>query len=483
MKKIILLFFVFCFSKSLGQDLYYKIEVLHYNMGSSYSYTGGFSGCDENTYVWNLGGQNYNSGDVYFSKTFPTLKTTNLTIPVRSNYTLTSKGNCHCVQNQATSGICTKNIIQQINENSSSYNGFLSTNDGINKGIAGGYALGPNQGHPFGIIIIQKITPIGITVNRIQTAPVCAGEAIELQALVPSTTQNFPDVAYHWQYSLDNEITWTDVPNKIVNGVTINDTKVSNFTMYDVLGDDHINYFRDIYFRIGYPGRPFSANTIKINYIPCAPLLTDIDYAGPNCSGDVIQKLDLYFKDALDSSKNESLYQLYVRETANNTGIIKTTPFMLVSDATYPSANKVYSYSNFSSFSPLENGREYEIIYQTQVKHPTDPNPSIKILRGVFIGPKPFTYREPEPLTFKIKADNPACHDGKVDIIIEADGGTLPYFYDDLNGETEIINNVPRIKRIQFDPSDKNKTTVTIQQIELKEYKIKVTDSNDCIEH
>ena len=133
MKKIILLFFVFCFSKSLGQDLYYKIEVLHYSRGSN-NYGGGssVSGCDENTYVWNLSGQNYNSGDVYFSKTFPTFKTTNLTIPARLNYTLTSKGNCDCVQNQPTSGICTKNIIQQINENSSSFNGSLSTNDGIN---------------------------------------------------------------------------------------------------------------------------------------------------------------------------------------------------------------------------------------------------------------------------------------------------------------------------------------------------------------
>ena len=469
MKKIILLFFVFCFSKSLGQDLYYKIEVLHYRMSSSYSYVGGFSGCDENTYTWNLGGQNYNSGDVYFSTTSPTFKTTNLTIPARSNYTLTSKGNCHCVQNQATSGICTKNIIQQINENSSSFNGSLSTNDGINKGIVGGYALGPNQGHPFGIIIIQKITPIGITVNRIQTTPVCAGEAIELQALVPSTTQNFPDVAYHWQYSLDNEITWTDVPNKIVNGVAINDTKVSNFTMYDILGDDHINYFKDIYFRIGYSGRPFSANTIKINYSPCSPLVSNVDYVGPKCNGDGIQKLEVTFDRPLDASKGESIYQLYVKETANNTAPIKTLPMFSVTDITYPDDSKIYSYSNMSQFSSLESGREYEIIYQAQVNHPLDA--SKKIPKGIMVSAKKFTYNEPAPLKFEIKkADNPLCTNETVEIAIDVKGGTENYkFYVDGILTTATKNQTDGFYYIKgLTPTATNN--------------IKVMDENNCIE-
>jgi hypothetical protein len=471
MKKIILLLFVFSFSKNLGQDLYYKIEVLDYSMSSSYSYVGGFSGCNDNTYVWNLGGQNYNSGDVSFSKTSPTFKTTNLTIPARSNYTLTSKGNCNCVQNQATSGICTKNVIQQINQNSSSFNGFLNSNDGINKGITGGYALGPNQGHPFGIIIIQKITPIGITVNRIQTTPVCAGEAIELQALVPSTTQNFPDVAYHWQYSLDNEVTWIDVPNKIVNGVGINDTKVSNFTMYDILGADHINYFRDIYFRIGYPGRPFSANTIRINYTPCTPILTDVNYEDPKCNGDDIQKLELTFDRPLDATRGESLYQLYAKETVNNEAPIKELAMLSVSNITYPSDSKIYSYTNMSQFSSLESGREYEIIYQAQVNHPLDS--SIKIPKGVMVSAKKFTYKQPAPLKFEIKkADNPLCTNDLAEVSIAVTGGTGDYkFY------------VDGVEKTNPKPVKETDGYYHIRGlIPTATNNIKVMDENNCIE-
>lgn len=94
-----------------------------------------------------------------------------------------------------------------------------------------------------------------------------------------------------------------------------------------------------------------------------------------------------------------------------------------------------------------------------------------------------FTIDPVTPLTFSVKADNPRCNNDKVDITIVASGGTPPYFYDDLNGETEIVNQVSQIKRIQFDTADINKTTVIIQQVDLKEYNIKVTDANQCIEY
>lgn len=322
------------------------------------------------------------------------------------------------------------------------------------------------------------LTPNNLSISNLGTTDVCAGEMLNLAA----TPGGFHNYVYHWQYSLDGQITWNDVPEKVLNGQNMTNTETTRFAIYDLLGNDHKNHFGPIDFRIGYnQDRMLSSNTIQINYNPCAPIVTDVDFKGPECSGDVIQKLEISFDSPLDAIKGESLYQLYAKETVNNTGIIKTTPMFLVSDVTYPANTKTYSYSNISNFASLENGREYEIIYQAQVKHPTDP--SIKILKGVLVGSKPFTYYDPSPLTFKIKAANPMCHDDKVDITIEANGGIPPYYYDDLNGETEMINGASQIKRIQFDASDINKKTVVIPQAEVKEYNIKVTDANKCIEH
>lgn len=459
MKKIIFLLFTFYLTTTLGQSLSYTATAsyayINCNIGQGYNCSNGrinyiFSGASGQDQMPTPGN--------------PSITKVYNNIPFASSYTFSATGGTCLINNGGS--------VQVLPSPSSATQtiGNLIQNSNTNLLLSG----------CFGYASFGGFNPNNMSMQNLgSTSTVCAGEQLNMVAL----PAGYPPEAYNWQYSIDNQATWVTVPKKLINGISTNNTTTSNFSIYDIFGADHINHFGDIYFRIGYNGRPFSANTIKINYSPCAPLVSNVDYVGPNCNGDDIQKLDIYFKDPLDASKNESLYQLYVRETANNTGIIKTTPFMLVSDVTYSSITKVYSYSNFSSFSSLENGREYEIIYQTQVKHPTDPNPSIKILRGILVGPKPFVYREPEPLTFKIKADNPACYNGKVDITIEADGGTPPYYYDNLNGETEIDNGISQIKRIQFDTSDINKKTVTIQQVESKEYNIKVTDSNDCIEH
>jgi hypothetical protein len=322
-----------------------------------------------------------------------------------------------------------------------------------------------------------ELTPNDLAISNLGTTEVCAGEMLNLVA----TPAGFHNYVYHWQYSLDGQHTWNDVPEKVVGGHNMNNTEVSRFSIFDLLGQDHKNHYGPIYFRIGYnQDRIFSINTIQINYNPCAPTVTNVQYKGPNCGGEGIQKLEITFDRALDTDKDENLYQLYIRETINNSFPIKSTPMFSVSNVTYPSGSKIYSYSNISNFTSLESGREYEVFYQAQVKHPIDA--SIKILKGVLVGSEPFTYYDPKPLTFKVRAENPKCHDDEVDITIEADGGTLPYYYDHLNGETEIVNGVTQVKRIQFDASDKNKKTVTIQQAELKEYNIKVTDSNNCIE-
>lgn len=327
------------------------------------------------------------------------------------------------------------------------------------------------------------IRPNNLSVTNLsQKTEVCAGEMLDLAA----TPAGFHKEVYHWQYSLDNQITWKDVPEKKINGLDITNVKTSNFTIYDILGDDHVNHFGPIDFRIGYgggsltpinyssyqndgPSRPFSINTISINYIPCAPVLTDVNYKGPKCNGDDIQKLEVTFDRPLDASKGESIYQLYVKETANNTAPIKTLPMFSVTDITYPDDSKIYSYSNMSQFPSLESGREYEIIYQAQVNHPLDA--SKKIPKGVMVSAKKFTYNEPAPLKFEIKkADNPKCVDAEVEIAIDVKGGTENYkFYVDGILTTATKNQTDGFYYIKglFPTATNN---------------IKVMDENNCIE-
>ena len=329
------------------------------------------------------------------------------------------------------------------------------------------------------------IRPNNLSITNLsQKTEVCAGEILDLTA----TPAGFHKEAYHWQYSLDNQVTWKDVPEKKVNGLDITNVKTSNFTIYDILGDDHVNHFGPIDFRIGYgggsltpinystyqndsPSRPFSTNIIRINYSPCAPVLTDVNYEGPKCNGDDIQKLEVTFDTPLDILKGESIYQLYARETANNIAPIKTTPMFSVSNITYPDDSKTYSYSNISQFSSLENGREYEIIYQAQVNHPLDA--SVKIPKGVMVSAKKFTYKVPTLLKFKIiKADNPSCTNDQAEVSIDVSGGTGDYnFY---------VDNVEKKNPTPIKEADGYYHIRGL--IPTAENSIKVTDVHGCIE-
>ncbi len=71
----------------------------------------------------------------------------------------------------------------------------------------------------------------------------------------------------------------------------------------------------------------------------------------------------------------------------------------------------------------------------------------------------------------------------ETDIFIRINPLDSPYFYDDLEGTTEIINGETKIKRIQFNPSDEKSNKVSIPLLNPKSvYTIKVTDFNYCIE-
>ena len=451
MKKITFLFFIFSLTTSLGQGLSYSAT-------ASYNYvtcTGSGLNCSNSSINYSFSGAT--GQDQILNSSNPTITKVFNNIPLSSTYTFSSSGG-YCIYNNSTI-----QVFQSPSSNTHSI-GDLIKNSNANLLISG----------CFGSAFFSNFKPNNMIIQNLSANnDVCAGEKLNLAAL----PAGYPPEAYNWQYSLDNQLTWITVPQKLINGISTNRSPNSNFSIYDILGADHINYFRVIYFRIGYPGRPFSANTIKINYIPCAPLVTDVDFKGPDCYGDIVKSLSVTFNDKLDSAIGEQLASISVVDITNESKIF----IQVTGSISYPEGTKKYTFPS-SSFQQLETGHTYKIKYQAQIPNPA--NPSNPIMKGFLYSPVAFNfeYKEPKPLTFKIKSDNPACHDGKVDIIIEADGGTPPYYYDNLSGETEIINDKTEIKRIQFEPSDNNKKTVTIQQTELKQYNIKVTDANKCIE-
>jgi hypothetical protein len=386
------------------------------------------------------------------------------------SYSASFSGNGGLFDSRSGLNISASTLYPAVSLSNTSFGLSISTNTGgfigcnivnsttitaANLLVAGYSSLGGCNGS----VSLNNFAPNNVTIQNLNASTtICAGEQLGLAAF----PAGFPAEAYHWQYSYD-QVTWIDVPIKQVNGLDINNTKTSNFTIYDILGLDHVNHFGDIYFRVGYSGRPFSTNTIKINYSPCAPIVTNVIYEGPKCNGDGIQKLDILFDRSLDSTKGESLFQLYVRETVNNIPPIKTTPLMLVSDVTYPSSTSIYSYSNFSTYSSLEKGREYEIIYQAQVNNPFDVTK--KILKGIFVSAKKFTFNEPEKLIFTATPIQPFCSYDTGGVAITASGGTPPYSYI-LDGGAPIEFTSP----------------YNLTRLSPVNHTIKVIDSKNCIE-
>ncbi|MBZ4043849.1 hypothetical protein [Flavobacterium hibisci] len=305
-------------------------------------------------------------------------------------------------------------------------------------------------------IIIQNL-------NTKNPSEVCAGSQLELAAF----PEGFPDEAYHWQYSLDNQTIWIDVPNKMVNGMNINDTKVSKFTVYDILDEVHENYFgKDIYFRIGYGDRPFSNNVIQINYSACGPTVSEVSFKGPPCNGDIVESLSITFNEKLNTAIKEQIASLSVVDVEDDSKIFMQIPEPI----SYPDDTKKYTYT---SFQQLENGHTYRIKYQAQIPNPNDA--SNPIMRGVLYSPEEFNFRytEPAPLKFEIKkADNPICTDDLAEVSIAVTGGTGGYkFY------------VDGVEKTSPKPVKEADGYYHIRGlVPTAVNSIKVMDENDCIE-
>lgn len=239
---------------------------------------------------------------------------------------------------------------------------------------------------------IIEFTPNNLTISNKKPNIVCSGDQLELEVSSPNV---FPVEAYHWQYSLDNKLTWIDVPSSIGTNLKTNNTPLTTFSINDLLGSTSEQYFNTtIYFRLGYDDdRPFS-NVIPITFSPCAPVIESIAFEGPKCSGDIVQKIEVTFD--RDLKLNESIFPLYILDT--DTSI--TTPLCaqinpvtsLVRD---PISNK-YKYT-FIQLNRLISGHTYVVKYQAFL----NATPM-----GVIQTTAPSPYNEIAPITFDVTKTN-----------------------------------------------------------------------------
>lgn len=462
MKRIILLLFIVIISsKVLGQTL----TGLTYTIEVEYSRTNSTcpnvvippttTTCDPTSYTWHL----KSSATTLITQNMTTAITNKTyTVPALTSYDLSLTANCYCGA-FATCTIITSEIILQKGY---TYKGATDlVKYGIERGIeggrAGGYSIGPETMICIGTIIANNFKPNGLTIGKVNpiTPPeYIAGQQLDLQAITPGpATNRFPDAAYHWQYSLDNNVTWIDVP------ISINNRTNPSFSIEDILGEDHVNHFGPIDFRLGYYNRPFT-DPYRITYKPGTVILKDRTYEAPNCYNDDVKSLIAYFDRKLDSGEVLSILHIvpYPKPNPSTPMLQQTT----VNALTLDTNTGLYKYSfNIPPGTNLEN-RKYVIEYQSAVNG---------VPKGTLTMGEPFTYQNPDPIRFEIKeAINPSCNNDKVEIAINVTGGTGSYrFYVDGDLKTAVKNDTNGYYYIKdLVPSANNI--------------IKVTDTKDCIE-
>ncbi|MCP2025942.1 hypothetical protein L1276_001082 [Flavobacterium sp. HSC-32F16] len=314
-----------------------------------------------------------------------------------------------------------------------------------------------------------------VAIKNLDTAnpnSICAGGQVSLAAfpteLIPGNS-DFPPEAYHWQYSLDNKVSWIDVP-AYINGIKTNDIATTKFSINELLPTTHDNYFNQIiYLKLAYG----NVTPIGILYSPCAPLVSKIEYSRPLCYGDNIPNVTVTFSRNLYTQEELRYFQLLavdpITNTPNGTPPV-SFPFTIEGDPNNGLIKKfeektpnVFTYT-LTNFKGLTDKAMYQVKYQAFQNNVT---------RGVSISPKAqnFTYEEYEPVKFKIiKAENPKCAGELVGVSIEVTGGTKSYeFYVDGIKVNAVKNQNDGFYYITgLNPAATNN--------------IKVVDTNDCFE-
>jgi hypothetical protein len=333
----------------------------------------------------------------------------------------------------------------------------LATNDICSFDDNNPYNKNPRRTYNFKI---NSFKPNGININS-HKPTICEGEELKLTA----STEIFPDEVYHWQYSFDNA-KWIDVPQ-----TNIKDKKLRG-TISDIIQDKcYSKINNDIYFRIGYnptsggiggqPGsgdRPFTTST-KIFYSSCIPLIKSIRNDGTKCFGDKFQKTTILFD-----------REFYANETINSLSVINTS----INDQIIFQQTNFKITGNSYSFD-CDKLEPNEILKPNVYKMKYQPEVNGVLSLGFIKSCQTFIYNMPVALKFKItKQTPPSCfggEDGSIEIMVTS--GVDPYcFYLDgveLKDQLypKLIDGKYHIFGLKANPEG---------------YKIKVTDTNDCIE-
>lgn len=307
---------------------------------------------------------------------------------------------------------------------------------------------------------VTKFKP-NVTISNLEVnspSEICAGSLLQLGAF----PAGFDSSAYHWQYSIDNQVNWIDVP-LIINGKTTNNVALTEMTLQELLGSNHLAYLNQtIFFRLGYNQNTSFTNPLAITYSPCAPILVDRTYAAPDCKGGHIKEITAYFERPLEPNETLTPIQIIPYPKVNGDPIFFSQSEPVTSLVFDPTKNLwAYKFKNLEN-SRLINNKSYIIEYQA-IKN--------GVARGTLQSSEPFIYNDPTAVQFEIiKAENPSCHDDKVEIVINVTGGTGAYkFY---------VDNI----EITPTPIKEADGYYHLKNLAPKAYSIKVTDTNNCID-
>ncbi|KUJ59557.1 hypothetical protein AR687_22310 [Flavobacteriaceae bacterium CRH] len=405
-----------------------------YSITLKYNASG--NNCHAASYSWNFVGDGNiidEFSDGGNDMNIPTT-TVNYDLPTYGSFSLST--NTACIPLDETTPECNSN------------NSYSTSAVNLIKGTAGLSAGGCN-----GSVYISKFIP-NVTIRNLDTTTpteVCAGFQLSLAAF----PTGFPQEAYHWQYSVNNKISWIDVPATI-GGRQTNNIATPTFSMQELLGATHANYMdKQIFFRLGYSGTAFT-NPLALTYSACSPVVTKIEYDSPKCNGDAIPKVSVSFNRPLAQTE----YLSYISIVDKNNGALSNQRTNAVFDIDNP---QKYTFYNIS---PLQDTRTYIISYQAQQG---------SIARGSMFSTLYFTYNDPKKMQFKItKQNQPTCFDGSDGSIeVEILSGSSPYnFYiDNVLRSTSEITQIDNLHYI-INGLKENPTG----------YKIKITDKSDCIE-
>ncbi|SFC78939.1 hypothetical protein [Flavobacterium phragmitis] len=468
MKKLYFLFIILTSSQIFSQTTpTYSVDVEYYRFSNGCNNSNvpaqTRKTCDANTTSWNL----KNGSTTIATENISLSPVTNTySIPLLSSYSLSAQVFCSCSGGVPSVPyyVCSESATQTILANGYTYNSVTTNAYGIERsimsgGYAGGFSIGPSTQVCIGTVIVKNFRPNGITISKVNPsvpAEYIAGQQVDFFAVTPGPTgTRFPDVAYHWQYSLDNKVTWIDAP------VSMSNRPNPSFSIKDLLGEiDHVNHFGPIDFRLGYNDRAFT-DPYRIMYKPGTVLVKDRTFENPNCYEDDVKNLVVYFDRKLETGETLSILHIvpYPKPA-------QVTPMLVqpeVTALTYDADTKWYKYKfNIPAGTNLEN-RYYVIEYQSSVNGAP---------RGTLAMGEPFLYEAPTPVKFIIQPlTHPSCNNDLVEVKMNVMGGTGTYrFYVD----NTLITPTPTKEGDGF---------YHIRNLNPNaENIIKVTDSKDCIE-